>query len=105
MMTSSLKITKNLNQAAYLTALGGELVEIQDEYPNNTFVVRTNRLVAWWEKHVGLIPYRKYCNQRIRLKERARKQAGLPAHFTGKSEGFQFQDIATVAVDRNRKMD
>ena len=94
--------TKNLNQAAFLTALGGELLEIQDDYPNNNFVVKSNPFVLWWEKHFGWIPYRKYCNQRIRLKERARKQSGLPAHFTGKSEGFQFQDIATVVVDKNR---
>lgn len=93
--------TKNLNQASFLTALGGELLDIEDTYPNNYFVVRSSPFILWWEKHIGLVPYRKYCNQRTRLKERARKQSGLPAHFTGRSEGFNFADIAIV-VDKRR---
>lgn len=88
--------TRNINQAALLTTLGGELLDVQDKYPNNLFTVSANKLLLWYEKNIGLVPYRRYCNQRIRLKERGRTQAGLPKHFTGKKEGFEFQDIAMV---------
>lgn len=89
-------ITRNINQAAFLTALGGSLLEIRDAYPNNAFVVEATPLLLWWEKHFGFVPYRKYCNQRIRLKERGRTMAGLPKHFMGKVEGNKFGDIARV---------
>jgi hypothetical protein len=88
--------TRNINQAAFLTTIGGKLLEIRDSYPNNIFVVEAHPLSLWWEKHFGLIPYRKYCNQRIRLKERGRRMAKLPEHFVGKDEGFNFADIARV---------
>jgi hypothetical protein len=88
--------TRNINQAAFLTALGAKLVEVGDIYPNNTFVMETHPFVLWYEKHVGFVPYKKYCNQRIRLKQRGRKLANLPENFTGKSEGFNFAEIAMV---------
>ncbi len=82
--------TQNINQASFLTAFGSKLIEVGGKYPNNIFVIEANRLVLWYEKHWGWVPYRKYCNQRIRLKERGRKLAGLPMHFTGKKEGTKF---------------
>jgi hypothetical protein len=88
--------SRNINQIAYLTALGAKLIDVEGAYPNNTFVVDSNRFLLFLEKHVGLIPYRKYCNQRIRLKERGRKLAKLPKKFVGKEEGFKFGDIARV---------
>lgn len=88
--------SRNINQIAYLTALGAKLIDVEGTYPNNTFVIEANRALLFLEKHIGLIPYRKYCNQRIRLKERGRKLAHLPAKFTGREEGFKFGDIARV---------
>lgn len=88
--------TRNLNQVSYLTTLGATLLEIEDKYPNNTFSVEANRFQLFMERHIGLIPYRKYCNQRVRLKERARKASGLPARFTGRDEGFRFADVVRV---------
>lgn len=88
--------TRNLNQASFLTAWGAELIEVTDRYPNNLFVISAHPLLLWYERHWGWIPYRKYCNQRVRLKERGRRLANLPKHFTGKSEGFNFLDVAHV---------
>lgn len=95
-MIHTLVHTRNINQASLLTCLGGELIGVEGHYPNNVFIVKAHPLLLWYEKHIGLIPYRKYCNQRIRLKERGRKLAHLPKRFTGQSEGFRFEDIAHV---------
>lgn len=96
MFKNTLVKTRNLNQAAFLTALGGQLVEVADTYPNNLFLVYTHPIVLWWESHGGFVPYRKFCNQRIRLKERGRRLAHLPEKFTGKDEGFKFGNVAMV---------
>lgn len=88
--------TKNLNIAAALTTFGAKLVEIEDTYPNNIFVVETNPFHRFLERHIGMIPYRRFCKERTRIKIESRKKAGLPARFTGKDEGFNFGDSAMV---------
>jgi hypothetical protein len=35
--------SRNINQIAYLTALGAKLIDVEGTYPNNTFVVEANR--------------------------------------------------------------
>lgn len=105
MFKSQVVKTRNINQAAFLTALGGTLIDVQDNYPTNTFVVEAHPLMLWYERHIGLVPYRKYCNQRIRLKERGRRLANLPANFTGKHEGFNFAEIAIVKPFTKRELE
>ena len=89
--------TEVYNRAAFFTTIGGKLIEIQGKYPHNVFVLD----VTWWqiiyEERCGWIPYKKYTRQRVRLKEKARKIAGLPAHFLGDGKkGFTFGDLAVV---------
>jgi hypothetical protein len=88
--------TQNINQASFLTAFGCKLKEIKDKYPANTFVVEAPQWLLWYQKHIGWVSYRKFCNQRVRLKERGRTQAGLPKHFTGQAEGFTFKDLVKI---------
>lgn len=89
--------TEVFNRAALFTTIGGELVEIEGKYPHNVFVLE----VTWWqiiyEKVCGWIPYKKFVRQRIRIKRKARKLAGLPASFLGDGKpGFTFGDLAVV---------
>jgi hypothetical protein len=76
---------------------GGHLKEIQGKYPENTFIVEISHWVSWYEKAGGWVPYNHFCWFRRELKKRTRKQAGLPAYFTGnKNTGFKLGDIATA---------
>jgi hypothetical protein len=86
--------TRNINQAAFCTTFGANLLAVEGDYPNNTFVVSVSPFVLWYEKYFGWLPYRKYSNQRVRLKDRGRSQAGLPKRYCGRIEGFTFADLA-----------
>lgn len=88
--------TDNINRAAFFTSFGAELVEMVGKYPTHIFVLKVPFWLGLYEKHVGLVDYKKYANQRIRLKRRGRRQSGLPESFTGSNKGFPMGDMAMV---------
>lgn len=89
--------TGSIDRAAFFIAFGGKLVDIEDKYPDNKFVVNLPRWVLWYESIGGWVPYNHFCNLRRELKRKSRKRAGLPAHFTGnKPDSFKLGDIAMV---------
>lgn len=95
--------TNVLDRAAFFMTFGGQLVRIEGDYPQNVFVMDTNRLVAAYEAIGGWLPFRRFCNLRRELKRKSRKQAGLPAYFTGNTDShFNFEDLARV-VKLNKK--
>jgi hypothetical protein len=103
-MSLNLVRTKNLNQAAFLSSLGAEFLDVEDKYPDNTFVLRASPFHLFLEKSLGYILYKKFCNQRLRLKRFGRKKAGLPEKFVGnKDEGFLLQDVARVRSFNKRE--
>lgn len=87
--------SRNINQAAFFTSLGGKLVHMENQYPQTTFFVEIKGWMKLYEK-LGIVNYRKYCRARVKLKIASKQHSGLPEHFTGKSEGFSFADIAMV---------
>jgi len=91
-------ITTNvIDRAAFFTTFGGKLLRIEGDYPQNQFIVEANRLLAFYEVIGGWIPYRKFCNERRKLKRKGRKQAGLPEYFTGNRDShFNLTDLARV---------
>jgi len=92
-----------LDRAAFFMTFGAKLMSIDGKYPQNIFVIETNRLVALYEAMGGWLPYRRFCNLRRDLKRKSRKQSGLPEYFTGnKNLGFEFGDIARV-IKWNKK--
>ena len=98
-------VTRSLDRAAFFLTLGGELTEIYNNYPNNRFGVSVPRWLAWYERAGGWIPYNVFCNQRRRVKRRARKKAGLPLSFMGdKDTGFKILDLLTSPF-RWKKLD
>ena len=88
--------TTELNRAAFLRYWGAKLISIDGKFLDNVFVLSTNRLLLWYEKHIGLVPYRQFCGQRKELKQIARQRDGLPAHYTSKKRGFKLEDVAYV---------
>lgn len=86
--------TEVYNRAALFMTIGGKLLKIEGKYPHNIFDVE----VTWWqilyEKACGWVPYKRYINQRNKLKKKARLQAGLPEHYLGDGKGgFTFADL------------
>lgn len=89
--------TTAIDQAAFLRYWGAKLIKAEGKYLDNTFVLEANRLLLWYEKHIGWIPYKQFCGQRKELKQITRQRDGLPAHFTAKRrKGFTLQDLAYV---------
>lgn len=88
--------TSILDVAAFYQTFGVK-VEITGKYPNNIFTVYPSRLLRWYEKAGGWVPYNKFCNQRKKIKKKCRVLAGLPEYFTGHKETkYKLLDIATV---------
>ena len=86
-----------MDRAAFFMALGGQLTRVDGKYPDCRFQITTHRFVVWYEKHIGWVPYRVFCEKRRDIKRKTRKMAGLPEHFTGDNNGkFTFEDIAIV---------
>lgn len=88
--------TNNLNKAAFFTSFGAVVIDIEGKYPDQVFVIQSSKLVFLYEKYIGLVSYRRYTNQRIRLKRKGRKKSGLPMKFTGDDMGFKLGDMAIV---------
>jgi hypothetical protein len=88
--------SKNLNQAAMLVAIGAKVIDIRDGYPAWEFVLQVNPWLIWYEKHVGIIPYRRYVGSRVLLKEMFYRKYGKNTEFRGKKDGFVFNDVVRV---------
>ena len=85
---------RNINKAAFYTLLGGKVIKIEGKNPDNTFILDVSEWVLQYEKYIGLVRYRKYVAERMKLKEMCRRRQGLPAHYTTrKGPKFRFQDI------------
>lgn len=90
-------MTTALDRAAFFLTYKGKMRRIEGKYPDNLFVIETNRLVAFYEAIGGFVPWRVFCNKRRDIKRQTRKLAGLPERFTGDSEShFTFEDLAKV---------
>jgi len=76
--------TSNINKAAFYTAHGAKLISVKGRPPESVFKVDAPEWLIGFEKNIGIVPYRKYVNQRTRLKTHARKAAGLPARYMSK---------------------
>jgi hypothetical protein len=89
--------TKDLDRAAFFITLGATLVELQEKYPENVFVIDVPLWMFSYEKYQLPIKYRKFCEARRKLKKKGRKEAGLPEHFTGENNGtYKMNDIAVI---------
>lgn len=97
--------TKNLNQAAMLVMLGGELVKLYDTSPSCGFAIDVKPWQVWYEKHIGIVPYRWFCKSRVELKEKAYRHSGKNPDFAGKKDGFLFNDVVRIIPfsERERK--
>ena len=85
---------RNINKAAFYTLLGGKVIKIEGKNPDNTFILDVSEWVLQYEKYIGLVRYRKYVAERMKLKEMCRRRQGLPAHYTTRKKlKFKFKDI------------
>lgn len=89
-------VTKNLNQAAALHALGAEIVEIEDGHPQWTFKMKARFWMIWYEKYIGWMPYRRFTTSRSILKEEFFKRHSKNTNFRGKDDGKFFHDVIRV---------
>ena len=95
--------TTALDQAAFFKFWGAKVITIDGKFLDNTFVLSTNRLVMWYEKHIGWVPYKHFCQERKNLKYMTRKRDGLPAHFTGhRKSGFRLEDVAYIKETKTK---
>jgi hypothetical protein len=95
--------TDHFDKAAFFTSFGAKLTELNGHYPDNGFVLQVPHWLLLYERTIGLVSYRKFCHQRIRLKRRGRRAAGLPEKFTGsdrKHGGFRLGDIVHLRYDK-----
>ena len=76
--------TKNINKAAFYTGWGAKYISVSGKPPHSNFVLDVPKWVLIYEDKIGIISYRRYSNQRNRLKRIARKAAGLPVRYTAK---------------------
>lgn len=89
--------TNALNRAAFLFMFGGKLIHIDGHVPDCSFTIETNRFVLWYEKAIGFVPYRAFCESRRILKRKARIHSGLPTNYMDSTNGdFTFLDVAKV---------
>ncbi len=88
--------TKNLNQAAMLVALGAKVIRLFDTSPRCGFVIEANKWQIFYEKHIGIIPYRYFCRHRTTLKMKAYAHSGRSSVFSGKKDGFIFSDVVKI---------
>lgn len=90
--------TTNLNQAALLLTIGAKLVHIYPNQPTWRFVFEVKLWQRWYEKHIGIVSYKKFCKSRGYLKSRAYR--GTP--FRGKDDSFMFNDLVRVVKWHDR---
>ena len=78
---------------------------LEEKYPENVFVLVVSGWMFLYEKYVGLASYRSFCEKRRFLKKMGRRQAGLPEHFTGDTNGtYKMNEIATIRRFSKREL-
>lgn len=92
--------TSSLDEAAYFMTFGAKLQTLEDTYPHNVFILLVPTWVIWFSKKIGWVPYAKFCEKRRVIKRRGRKQAGLPAYFTGETRGFKMEEVTTFRTKK-----
>lgn len=98
--------TTVLDKAAFFTTFGAKITKVEGKYPENVFTIKTNRLVTFYERVGGWVPYNKFCNERRKIKRTTRKLAGLPEYFTGHQDTkFKLMDLATFKPFSKRERD
>lgn len=86
--------TKILDRAAFLMCYGAQLALIKGHYPNCNFVLEGPVWLTELQQQCRTVDYKKFCEKRRVIKRRARREAGLPAHFTGETKKFTFMEVA-----------
>ena len=77
--------------------MGAKIVRVEGRNPDNIFIIDISEWILFYEKHIGLVKYRKYAAERAKLKEMCRRRQGLPAHYTtNKKVKFRFKDIVKI---------
>ena len=96
--------TNILDKAAFFLVFWGKLVDLKGQYPENEYIISTNKAIMIYESLGGFVPYKIFCNKRRYLKRKARKIAGLPIRFTGDTDShFTFSDLVRVSFHKNEK--
>ena len=89
--------TDNINKAAFFTSFGATLEKVEGRTPDNIFFVQVPKVLELYEKYVGIVSYRKFSNQRQRLKRLSRRRAGVPEKYRGKLKtGFKLREMIDI---------
>ena len=85
--------TQNINRAAFYTTCGAKYISVEGRPPHSNFTLEVSKWILYYEKFIGIVPYRKYVNQRKRLKRISRKAAGLPVHYSSRKKVHSLNKI------------